>query len=58
VRQLLGKEGLMLSVIAILALVALLLAIVSVFPQAANYPLISVAVILLAVALFLVGYHR
>lgn len=39
--------------IPILCVVALFLAVISLFPAAANYPLISVAVLLLAIALYL-----
>ena len=42
-------------VVAILALVAGLLALISLFPQAANYPLVSVSVLLLAIAVYLAG---
>ncbi len=42
-------------VIAILALIALILAVVACFPQTNSYPLNSVAVILLAIAVFIMG---
>ena len=45
------------GVIEILALVIILLAVISLIPQAAQWPLLSVAVLLGGVALFLVGKH-
>lgn len=43
------------TVTAILALIAGLLAILSLIPQAREYPLLSVAVLLLAIALYVGG---
>jgi hypothetical protein len=43
------------SVIFILAIIALILAVISLFPAASNWPLIAVSVILLSVALLLMG---
>jgi hypothetical protein len=45
----------MLSVVAVLALIAGLLAVLSLIPTASQYPLLNVAVLLVSVALFLVG---
>ena len=42
-----------LTPVHILAGIALLLAVISMFPQAASYPLLSVSVALLAIALLL-----
>lgn len=43
------------GVIAILSIVILLLAVLSLIPAASQYPLLNVAVLLAGVALFLVG---
>jgi hypothetical protein len=45
----------MIGVVGILALVAGVLACISLIPQANSYPVLSVAVLLLAVALFVAG---
>jgi hypothetical protein len=45
-------------VVEILALVALVLAVLSLIPATSSYPLLNVAVLLLAVALALPLLHR
>jgi hypothetical protein len=47
----------MLLAVTILAAVAGVLACISMIPQASTYPCLSVACLLLAVALFLMGGH-
>jgi hypothetical protein len=44
------------SIVAILAIIVILLAVISLFPAANSYPLTSVAVLLLGIALLVIGY--
>lgn len=46
------------SVVTVLAAIALLLAVLALFPPTSNYPLTVVAVILLAVALLVPAFVR
>ena len=43
------------SVTEILAGIAIFLAVISIFPATEKYPLLSVAVLLVGIALFLIG---